>query len=236
MQREVHIGLLAHGDDALDEPSVVLPKARRFALQLRGHRCVVPLRHVECAGECVPPRRGLVAGAAHATRPIHEIVAQHRDTDLWEMHILCTAAGDTQGFGITQSNSCSASLCDLPKPPHGTTNTDIGYATPCFQFILKLRDSTFVSAHSHQRNPERNHVCVCVCACVCVCVRPKIFEACVCMTGTGCVALADEEEAMARGAGLAAALAPFCTARPVRLAAGLWSENITEHTQVLDLK
>ena len=43
---------------------------------------------------------------------------------------------------------------------------------------------------------------------------------------------------MACGAGLAAALAPACTARPVRLEAGLWSENITEiteHTQVLDL-
>ena len=40
---------------------------------------------------------------------------------------------------------------------------------------------------------------------------------------------------MACGAGLAAALAPTCTARPVRLEAGLWSENITEHTQVLDL-
>jgi len=45
-----------------------------------------------------------------------------------------------------------------------------------------------------------------------------------------------KEEAMACGAGLAAALAPACTARPVRLEAGLWSENITEHTQVLDLK
>ena len=41
---------------------------------------------------------------------------------------------------------------------------------------------------------------------------------------------------MAHGAGLAAPLAPACTARPVRLAAGLWSENITEHTGVLDLK
>ena len=41
---------------------------------------------------------------------------------------------------------------------------------------------------------------------------------------------------MARGAGLASALVPACTAKPVRLAAGLWSENITEHTQVLDLK
>ena len=40
---------------------------------------------------------------------------------------------------------------------------------------------------------------------------------------------------MACGAGLAAALAPACTARPVRLEAGLWSENITEHTQVLDI-
>ena len=36
----------------------------------------------------------------------------------------------------------------------------------------------------------------------------------------GCVALADEEEAMARGAGLAAALAPACKAKPVRLVAG----------------
>ena len=41
----------------------------------------------------------------------------------------------------------------------------------------------------------------------------------VCMTSTGCVALADEEEAMACGAGLADALVPACTARPVRLAA-----------------
>ena len=41
---------------------------------------------------------------------------------------------------------------------------------------------------------------------------------------------------MACGAGLAAALAPACTARPVRLEASLWGENITEHTQVLDLK
>ena len=40
------------------------------------------------------------------------------------------------------------------------------------------------------------------------------------MTGTGCVALAEEEEAIAREAGLAAALAPACTVGPVRLAAG----------------
>ena len=40
---------------------------------------------------------------------------------------------------------------------------------------------------------------------------------------------------MACRAGLAAALAPACTARPFRLEAGLRSEGITEHTQVLDL-
>ena len=40
------------------------------------------------------------------------------------------------------------------------------------------------------------------------------------MTDTGCVTLANDKEAMARGVRLAAAVAPACTARLVRLAAG----------------
>ena len=40
---------------------------------------------------------------------------------------------------------------------------------------------------------------------------------------------------MACGASLPAALAPACTATPIRLEADLWSENITEDTHVLHL-